>query len=98
MPQPSQELNRFPDQTSLKGRFLKHAAREVLLLMSADWPFIISHGTSAEYAVHRLKEHIHNFNLVYENMCRNSVNTEWLTRTEKKSNLIPDIDYRIFGR
>ena len=88
---------RFPDQTSLKERFLQHAAREVLLSMASDWPFIISNGTSVSYAERRMKEHIHNFNLVYENMCRNSVNTEWLTRTEKKTNIFPDIDYRIFG-
>jgi len=91
-------VERFPDQISLKGRFLKHAAREVLLAMASDWPFVVSNGTSVEYAQHRLKEHLHNFNLVYENMCRNSVNTEWLTRTEKKTNLFPDIDYRIFAK
>jgi 1,4-alpha-glucan branching enzyme len=91
-------VERFPDQVSLKGRFLKHAAREILLAMASDWPFVISNGTSVGYAQHRLKEHIHNFNLVYENMCRNSVNTEWLTRTEKKTNIFPDIDYRIFSR
>jgi 1,4-alpha-glucan branching enzyme len=89
---------RFPDQVSLKGRFLKHAAREILLAMASDWPFVISNGTSVGYAQHRLKEHIHNFNLVYENMCRNTVNTEWLTRTEKKTNIFPDIDYQIFSR
>lgn len=90
-------VERFPDQVSLKGRFLQHASREVLLAMSSDWPFVISNGTSVGYAQHRLKEHLHNFNLVYENMCRNSVNTEWLTRTEKKTNLFPDIDYQVFG-
>lgn len=90
-------VERFPDQSSLKERFLQHAAREVMLAMASDWPFIISNGTSVHYAEKRMKEHIHNFNLVYENMCRNSVNTEWLTRTEKKNNIFPDIDYRIFG-
>ncbi len=90
-------VGRFPDETSLKERFLQHAAREVLLSMASDWPFIISNGTGVSYAERRMKEHIHNFNLVYENMCRNSVNTEWLTRTEKKTNIFPDIDYRVFG-
>lgn len=94
----SELVERFPDQSSLKERFLQHAAREVLLSMASDWPFIISGGTSVTYAERRMKEHIFNFNLVYENMCRNSVNTEWLTRTEKKTNIFPDIDYRIFAR
>jgi 1,4-alpha-glucan branching enzyme len=90
-------VKRFPDQTSLKERFLQHAAREVLLAMASDWPFIISNGTNVNYAQQRMKEHIYNFNLVYENMCRNSVDTEWLTRTQKKTNIFPDIDYRVFS-
>ncbi|MGM0432617.1 MAG: glycoside hydrolase family 57 protein [Spirochaetota bacterium] len=90
-------VKRFPDQTSLKERFLQHAVREVLLAMASDWPFIISNGTSVVYAERRMKEHIYNFNLVYENMCRNSVDTEWLTRTEKRTNIFPDIDYRVFS-
>lgn len=94
----SELAERFPDQTSLKERFLQHASREVLLAMASDWPFIISNGTTVGYAENRMKGHLHNFNLVYENMCRNSVNTEWLTRTEKKTNIFPDIDYRMFIR
>jgi 1,4-alpha-glucan branching enzyme len=93
----SELVRRFPDQTSLKERFLQHAVREVLLAMASDWPFIISNGTSVVYAERRMKEHIYNFNLVYENMCRNSVDTEWLTRTEKRTNIFPDIDYRVFS-
>jgi len=87
---------RFPDQSSLKKRFLDHAAREVLLAMASDWPFIMSNGTNSTYAEGRIREHIHNFNVVYDNLCRNTVDTEWLTRTEKKYNLFPDIDYQMF--
>ncbi|MCF7945681.1 MAG: DUF1957 domain-containing protein [Spirochaetia bacterium] len=88
--------NRFPNQTSLKKRFLDHAAREVLLAMASDWPFIINNGTTMTYAERRLREHIHNFNVVYDNLCRNTVDTEWLTKTEKKYTIFPDIDYQMF--
>ena len=44
-----------------------------------------------------MREHIYNFNRIYENLSRNTVNTEWLTGIEKKNNVFPDIDYRIFG-
>ncbi|MGI6466364.1 MAG: glycoside hydrolase family 57 protein [Sphaerochaetaceae bacterium] len=88
---------RFPDQSSLKQRFLNQAAREVLLAMSSDWPFIIHNGTNVTYATNRLKEHLGNFNLVYENMCKNAVNTEWLVKAEKRNILFPDIDYNVFN-
>lgn len=88
---------RFPDQNSLKKRFLNQAAREVLLAMASDWPFIIHNGTSATYAERRLRNHLGNFNVVYENMCKNAVNTEWLVKAEKQNNVFPDIDYNMFN-
>jgi 1,4-alpha-glucan branching enzyme len=88
---------RFPDQNSLKKRFLNQAAREVLLAMASDWPFIIHNGTSAAYAEKRLRNHLGNFNVVYENMCKNAVNTEWLVKAEKQNIVFPDIDYNMFN-
>lgn len=89
--------NRFSGQNSLKQRFLNQAAREVLLAMASDWPFIIHNKTAVGYAEKRLRNHLANFNLVYENMCKNAVNTEWLVKAEKRNNLFSDIDYNMFG-
>ncbi|MBP5161413.1 MAG: DUF1957 domain-containing protein [Spirochaetales bacterium] len=88
---------RFPSQKSLKQRFLNQAARETLLLMASDWPFIIHNQTNAEYAVKRLEGHIQNVNLVYDNMCKNAVNTEWLVKAEKRDNLFKNLDYNIMN-
>jgi len=88
---------RFPQQTSLKQRFLNQAAREVMLAMASDWPYIIHNGTSVGYAEKRLRDHLCNFNVVYENMCKNAVNTEWLVKAEKRDIVFPDIDYNIFN-
>ncbi len=88
---------RFPAQKSLKQRFLNQAARETLLLMASDWPFIIHNKTSAEYALKRIEGHIENLNLVYDNMCKNAVNTEWLVRAEKRNNLFKHLDYNIMN-
>lgn len=91
-------VHRFPDEGGLKRRVLDQAAREVLLAQSSDWPFIISMGTCEPYAVTRVREHLNNFNSIYDNLCRNTVNTEWLTRLEKRHNIFPNLDYRIFKR
>ena len=89
---------RFPSQKSLKQRFLNQAARETLLLMASDWPFIIHNQTSSEYALKRIEGHIQNLNLVYDNMCKNAVNTEWLVKAEKRDNLFKHLDYNILNR
>lgn len=89
-------VQRFPDEKGLKERALNQAAREVLLSQASDWPFIMKTGIAVPYAEKRVKEHIHNFLVIYDNLCRNTVDTEWLTGIEKKNNLFPDIDYRIF--
>ncbi len=89
--------SRFPDQTSLKQRFLNQAAREVLLAMSSDWPFIIYCRTSVEYAKKRIEGHLKNVNLVYDDMCKNAVDTEWLVKAEKRHTIFGDIDYNIFN-
>lgn len=87
---------RFPNQSSLKARFLNQAAREVVLAMASDWPYILYDKTSVGYAEKRLRNHLGSFNVVYSNMCKNAVNTEWLIKAEKRNAIFPDIDYNIF--
>jgi 1,4-alpha-glucan branching enzyme len=55
-------------------------------------------GFAVPYAVERVKEHLYNFTRIYEDLCRNTVDTEWLTRLEKQNNLFPDLNYRIFKK
>jgi 1,4-alpha-glucan branching enzyme len=88
---------RFGDQASLKQRFLNQAAREVMLAMASDWPFMLYNKSSAEYAEKRVRDHLKNFNVVYSNMCKNAVNTEWLVKAEKRNTIFTDIDYNIFN-
>ncbi|TFG64599.1 MAG: DUF1957 domain-containing protein [Spirochaetales bacterium] len=89
-------VHRFPDEKGLKKRALNQAAREVLLSQASDWPFIMKTGTTVPYAVKRVKEHVLNFTRIYEELCKNSINTEWLTSVEKRNNIFPDIDYNVF--
>jgi len=93
----SELVSRYPDENGLKLRVLNQAAREVLLSMASDWPFIMKTGTTVPYAVKRIREHIHNFNYIYDNLRRNTVDTGWLTRVERKNNVFPDLDYTIFA-
>jgi len=47
-------------------RALNQMARELLLLQSSDWLFIITNGTMVEYAHKRIKEHTGRFNALYD--------------------------------
>lgn len=89
---------RFPNESSLKERILNQAAREILLAQASDWPFIMYMGTTVGYATKRIKDHIGNFNRIYNNLCRSEMNTDWITTMEKKNNLFPFVDYRIFSK
>ncbi len=91
-------VERFPDEKGLKERTLNQAAREVLLSQASDWPFIMKAGTMVPYARKRIKTHIHNFNYIYDSLSRNTIKTEWLTKLEKKDNIFPFLDYRIFKK
>lgn len=89
-------VRRYPDEKGLKERALNHAAREVLLSQASDWPFIMHAGTVVPYAVQRIREHLANFTKIYDSLSSGTVSTEWLTALEKRNNIFPEMDYRIF--
>ncbi len=88
-------IARFPSETGLKKRALDQAAREVLLSQASDWPFILNAQTVVPYARRRIKEHLHNFTRIYEELSRGNVGTEWLTTLEKKTPIFPNLDYTV---
>jgi len=77
-------------------RVLNQAAREVLLAMASDWPFIMKTKTMEEYAKRRVLESIDNFNNLYEMCQSNRINENILLELEKSHSIFLDIDYRIF--
>lgn len=87
---------RFPDAEGLLKRALNQAARELLLLQSSDWAFIMKTGTMVEYAVKRTKSHIHRFNRLYEEIMENRIYEAYLKELEWKDNIFPEIDYKIY--
>jgi len=89
---------RFPNESGLRERVLNQAAREVLLAQASDWPFLLRAGKSGSFARKQIEDAVTNFNRIYEMLCANTVRTEWLTRLEKRNNIFPSINYRVFRR
>ena len=81
----------------LRRRALNQAARELLLAQSSDWAFIMKTGTMVEYARERTRVHVANFNHLYDQIKGNSMDEPWLCEIERRHNLFPDIDYRIYA-
>lgn len=89
---------RFPNETSLRERILNQAAREVLISMCSDWSFLMNARTASTFARSQVEDAISNFNRIYEMLCANTVSTEWVTKLEKRNNIFPEMNYRIFRR
>jgi 1,4-alpha-glucan branching enzyme len=81
----------------LRRRALNQAARELLLAQSSDWAFIMKTGTMVEYARERTRVHVLNFHHLYEQIKRNDIDESWLSEVERRHNLFPDIDYRVYA-
>lgn len=87
----------FHSERGVRERTLNQAAREVLLSQASDWAFIMKTGTTVPYAIRRTKEHVHNFNKLYRSFLKNSINEKWLLSLEKKNNIFPRLNYRVFA-
>ena len=89
---------RFPDDTGLKERALNQAAREILLAQSGDWPALLYKQDSTEFARTQAENSLRNFTTIYEALGSNYISTEWLTNLERRHNIFPNINYRVFRR
>lgn len=91
-------VDRFPETSGLKERALNQAAREILLATASDWPKMLYKQESADYARSRIEGSLRNFITIYEALGSNYISTEWLTQLEKRHNIFPAINYRVFRR
>ena len=91
-------VDRFPDSTGLKERALNQAAREMLLSLSSDWPKMLYKQENVDYAKSRVEGSLRNFTTIYEALGSNYISTDWLTQLERRNNIFPNINYRVFRR
>jgi 1,4-alpha-glucan branching enzyme len=92
----------FPDKTKLDADTLliiEQAARELLLLESSDWPFLVTTGQAKDYAVQRFNSHLERFELLADALDNNRVGEAVgdARRYQSLDNPFPDIDYTAFS-
>ncbi len=80
----------------LVDRALRQAVRELLLAQSSDWTFIISNGTSAQYAERRVRDHIARLHWLLGAIEDGNIDEERLAAIEYLDRLFPDVQWRHF--
>jgi 1,4-alpha-glucan branching enzyme len=77
-------------------RYLRQAARELLLAQSSDWSFILRAGTTTELAKERIQRHLNRFWRLIEvlkpNHLSNAAEKSWLDALEQEDSLFPLVD------
>jgi len=79
-------------------RALDQAARELLLLQSSDWAFILKGGTAIGYATSRVKAHVARFRRLCSEVEAATIDQDWLTDLERRDNLFPNLDFRVYAK
>ncbi|MFM9108584.1 MAG: glycoside hydrolase family 57 protein [Chloroflexota bacterium] len=87
-----------PAATGARERLLNQTARELLLLQSSDWPFLVTTLQAKEYAIERFTSHLERFTQLADMAETGEELHEgrlaYLAGIEHLDNPFPDIDYR----
>jgi 1,4-alpha-glucan branching enzyme len=82
---------------SEEDRALRQAARELMLAQSSDWPFIITNGTTEEYARRRFHDHLNRFHDLINRLDGRQIDGERLRALEYMDAIFPELDYNLFA-
>jgi 1,4-alpha-glucan branching enzyme len=88
---------RFPEAEGFRRDVLDQTARELLLLQSSDWPFLVTTGQAKEYSVERFQEHLARFDqlaALAEGDEADPDGASFLAALRERDNPFPTIDYR----
>ena len=92
---------RFPNADGTVAEILNQAARELLLLESSDWPFLVTTGQAKDYATQRFTEHVERFEKLAEAaetlLADPAEVPAWVDELRYRDNPFPSINYRVFA-
>jgi 1,4-alpha-glucan branching enzyme len=91
---------RYPAASASHKEVLDQAARELLLLQSSDWPFLVTTGQAKEYAISRFRGHLDRFSRLRNMLLEDTPDAKMVTYASELFELdkvFPDLDYRVFG-
>ena len=84
----------YPDPDKDTRGVLEQAARELLLLESSDWSFLVTTGQAKEYAIQRFTQHTERFNRLAESIEAGRPDIGLATHYWELDRVFPNVDYR----
>ncbi len=84
----------YPDPTPGEEAVLRQAARELLLLQSSDWPFLVTTGQAREYAIRRFTRHVERFEALATSLEGGNPDRRLADELYEVDKIYPDIDFR----
>jgi 1,4-alpha-glucan branching enzyme len=87
---------RHSDPSPDEKAVLNQAARELLLLESSDWPFLVTTGQAREYAIQRFSQHVERFNKLAGSLESRQPDADLAAELYELDKVFVDIDYRWF--
>jgi len=82
-----------PDEEAV----LNQAARELLLLESSDWPFLVTTGQAREYAIQRFTGHVERFERLVGSVEAGRPDRALAEELWELDKLFPEVDFRWWG-
>lgn len=90
---------RYPEAQGALQEILNQAARELLLLQSSDWPFLVTTGQAREYAVARFQQHAERFHCLADIAEKDQVDEgarQLAQAFYELDKVFAHLDYRVF--
>jgi 1,4-alpha-glucan branching enzyme len=84
----------FPDVDDDKKVILNQLARELMLMQSSDWQFLVTTGQAREYAIQRFSQHVERFDKLASSLDAAMPDVTYAKELYNLDNIFPDIDYR----
>jgi len=84
----------YPNPDAAARAVLDQAARELLLLESSDWPFLVTSGQAGGYAIQRFSQHAERFNHLAESLEAGRPDTAAAAHYWELDRVFPNVDYR----
>jgi 1,4-alpha-glucan branching enzyme len=76
---------------------LNQLLRELLLLESSDWPYLITTGEAADYAEQRFREHAGRFDALASMIASGRIDAAYVEDLARRDNVFSDIEPRDFA-
>jgi 1,4-alpha-glucan branching enzyme len=88
---------RYTSPTDDEQAALSQLARELLLLESSDWPFLVTTGQAREYAIRRFSQHVERFDRLASGLEAGQPDRALTAEYWEQDKLFLNIDYRWFA-